>query len=173
MPLSERTKEFHTLGPCDVKKGGEETWMKVNVVRQTSHTGEQFHFEIPVYASDTREEMNKRIGMCLSVIQDRLEEENEAFLEIQQGEQKKRLTQEAKKRNTLKFESEKKQLRKQAKKEGWTQEVLDEKIADVTERYEAAMKTLDDGNQTIEEIVAAAPKNKAEGITGTATDATH
>lgn len=172
MALTEETEKYHTLGPKETSKGSEECWMKVNVVRQTSHTGEQFHFEIPVYASDTRDEMNDRIHMCLSVIQDRLEQENTAFLKIQAEEQKKRLTQEAIERNWKKFEREKKDLQKEAKKAGWKQETLDAKLADLTERFTKAQETLE-GSNTVEELVAVAPKNEAGGITGTATEATH
>lgn len=157
MSVSEKSKQFHTLGPKDVSKT-EETWMKVNVVRTTSHTGEQFHIECPVYATDTREEMDARVGMCLSIIQDRLEEENQAFLKIQQEEQLKRMREEAKRRNSIKLQNDLKKLEREGKKQGWKPETLEAKKKETMEKFETAQKTLDE-DETLEGILAKAPKN--------------
>jgi len=82
-------EKFHKMGPVDTFKK-EERAMSIQVARQTSTTGEQIVMECPVFASDTREELNARLGMCYSIMQDRLEDENKAMLRLQEEAKKRK-----------------------------------------------------------------------------------
>lgn len=158
MAMSKDTEKYHAMAPKDTCKDGETPLFRVNVVRTTSHTGEQFHIDCPVYSTDTREELDNRVGMCLSVIQDRLEAENEAYLAVQEASTKKRLTEEALRRNQKKLEKDLKKLEQQRKTERWTDETYEAKKADLRTRFETAQKTLEE-SETVEDVVANAPKN--------------
>jgi hypothetical protein len=159
--FNKESERFHTLGPKETIKSGDPAF-RIGIVRTTSYTGEQFHIDCPVYADDSRAELHDRVGMCLSVIQERLEEENEAMVEINEREQKTRLREEVIKRNVMKFNKDKKDLEKEAKKAGWKPETLEAKIKDLEERFDTAQKTLEE-SETVENIkaLAGAPKHES------------
>lgn len=133
---------FHKLGPKDVFKAGKTPVMHVDVVRTTSHTGEQFHINCPVYEDDTREEMKTRVWTCLSLIQERLEEENEALDMVNKKTQAERLREESIRRNQSKFKKDKKELIARSRSEKWTKEQVDKELVDLESRFKQAQDTL-------------------------------
>lgn len=85
MPLLPEHEQYHKLGPKDVgfDKDKEGRVAELNIARTTSHTGEQLMISCPVYASDSRDELSARVQFCFSIIQDRMEDENVAMIELQ------------------------------------------------------------------------------------------
>lgn len=71
-------ERYHKLTPKDIAL---QSPMPIQISRTTSQTGEQFTFEVPVYPDDSREMVRDRVNFALSVIQDRMEDENAAILE--------------------------------------------------------------------------------------------
>lgn len=143
-------EEYHGLGPKDILKPGKAPVMHVDVVRTTSHTGEQFHINCPVYEDDTREELKTRIWTYLSIIQERLEDENEAMERVNRLSQQERLREESIRRNQSKFKTDKKDIIKRARAEGWTKEQVDSAMESLTVKFETAQKTLLEGNPEIQ-----------------------
>lgn len=79
MSLIPEHEQHHSLGPKDVGiKWDKPAAMHVEVVRTTNQTGEQICVKVPVYGDESREELQKRLAMAYSIIQDRLEDENKA-----------------------------------------------------------------------------------------------
>jgi hypothetical protein len=95
MALIPEHEKFHALGPIDTIKSGGERVMGIQIARQTNATGEQIVMECPVYNTDTRDELNARLQMCYSLLQDRLEDENKAMLALEEKAKAKKAAAEA------------------------------------------------------------------------------
>lgn len=143
-------KKYHEMSPKDVVKQ-EQSVMSIDVARTTTHTGEQFHVTIPVYISDSREELRDRMQFCLSIMQERMEEENEAMNRMNAAVQTERVRGESIRRNQLKLKKDRKELLIRSKREGWNKEVTDNELNDLQQKFETAQKTLLEG--TAEEAV--------------------
>lgn len=141
MAMSTDTEKYHTLGPKDVWKD-ETSVGTVDIARTTNATGEQLHINCPIYKTDTREELNERLQVCYSVLQDRLEQENRIVSENNKRAQQQRLTNEAIKRNEAKYEKDLRNLQKEAKKQRWTDETLETKTKELRENFLKAQETL-------------------------------
>jgi hypothetical protein len=153
--------EVHkSLGAKDVLKDSTPL-TQVSVTRVTSKTGEQFHMDCPIYGDDTREEINERMGMFLSIIQDRLEEENAAWNEIEEEQLKKRLIKEATKRNKASYEKQKAALDKRVAKKKITVEQYEAEVAELKTTFETANTKLAEP-ETAEGIVEVASE---QGLT--------
>lgn len=87
LPENER---FHKLAPKDVLKADEKPLIEMQLAKQTTSTGEQIVMNCPMYASDTREELNDRIQMCFSIMQERMEEENKVLLKLAEDAKRKK-----------------------------------------------------------------------------------
>lgn len=167
MALSSKHRKYHELSPCDVFTKEETPITSYDVGRATSATGEQFHFSCPVYKSDTREELNNRIQFLMSIVQDRLEEENEAMQEAEAEVTKARRKGEVMKRNRSKYDAELKALKKEAKKKGWTEEETTTKVTELTNKFEKAQELVA-GAEDLETIMDLS-KKPLEAVEATAT----
>lgn len=79
---NEKHQKFHSVGPKDVKFGGkDDAVMMVSITRSTIDN-EQLSVSVPVFAQDSREDMDLRIGMALSIAQERMEDANEAWKQV-------------------------------------------------------------------------------------------
>ena len=143
MLLTEHTK-YHKMGPKDIPapEAGAPHLLEVDMMRQTSTTGETISIKCPVYQSDDRETMMNRINMCYSILQERLEDENKAQDLWNKKAQQQRLVAEAERRNVIRYKADEKWIRKEAKKSGWTQEVVQEKLTDLRKRFSEAQEQL-------------------------------
>jgi len=162
MAISKTDKQYkahRVLGPKEVAKDSA-IFTKIDVVRVTSKTGEQFHMECPLYVDDTREEVNTRMGMLLSVVQDRLEEENEAWNEVETTQLKKRLIKEAAKRNEKSLKTKKLALDNRLKHSKISTDDYTKELLELEEKFATAMKELTQA-ETPEELVDIA---EAQGI---------
>ena len=83
MLITEHEK-YHKMTPKDV---GLKEAMIINIARTTTATGEQFHFQVPVYPDDSREMVNDRVKFCFSFMQDRMEDENIAVDRLNKARQ--------------------------------------------------------------------------------------
>ena len=131
MPLMESHKPYHQLAPKDIGLQGP---MPIQISRTTSQTGEQFTFEVPVYPDDTREVLRKRVNFALSIIQDRMEDENAAILE----RAKKAALRKAEKTNEMKVKA----IERQLKRKKITQEEADLQLAEAKEDYAGALEQI-------------------------------
>ena len=86
--MLKKHERFHKLGPADLN-WDEKPLTEVLVQRQTSMTGETISISVPVYAADTREVLNDRMGLFFSIMQDRMEDENERVMELEKQIQDK------------------------------------------------------------------------------------
>lgn len=66
------------MEPKDIKWTGTKV-SEIEVCRQTEATGEQFVIKIPVFLEDTREVLTDRLNFIYSIMQDRMEDGNEAI----------------------------------------------------------------------------------------------
>lgn len=81
---NEKHQKYHSVGPKDVKFGGkDDAVMMVGITRSTMDS-EQISIQVPVFAGDSREDMDLRIGMALSIAQDRMEDVNQAWQIVDQ-----------------------------------------------------------------------------------------
>lgn len=79
---SPKHKKWHSLAPKAVSWGVKKEPVMTSIdVTRSSMEGEQISFRCPVFKSDTREELSDRLGLLFSVVQDRLEDANEAWKE--------------------------------------------------------------------------------------------
>ena len=143
MSLLEEHDKYKAMGPSDVFKKEGEPAMAIQVSRSTSHTGEQFSFECPIWKDDTREDVKNRLYWALSIVQDRLEEENEAMIRIEAANQKTRLKQEAAKRNEKRYNQRLKDLKRAKIKESWTDEAHQTKVDEETAKYKESLSLLE------------------------------
>lgn len=140
MLLPEHEKH-HKASPADV--GLKET-ARIAVIRTTNQTGEQFQIEIPVYPDDSREQLNDRVGFFLSIVQDRMEDENKAVNELNQRAEKVRRTGEQLKRLTSEFEKQVKAVKKRASKGELEQADADAQVKKLEDEFNAAAQHLRD-----------------------------
>lgn len=162
--LLDEHEGYHKIGPKDV---GLQTHAKIDVVRTTSVTHEQFHIEIPVYPDDSREMLRNRVGMFLSVIQDRLEEENKAVNALNKKQQTLRIAQESIKRNNKLFTDKKRKLDKQLRQKNIGDDEYKAKLKELQDELakanETFSKSLEDEGlaaQTAEEADQEAPQEE-------------
>lgn len=141
MPLSPETRKHHSTNPCDVGLSPEKkAAMTVGIVRQTSQTGEQIHIDCPVYAEDTREQLKARLGFCYSILQERLEEENEAVNFQNKRHQTMRMCKVADENNIKHKEKLFAKLEKSAKAQRWTEEKIAEEKKLIETEFDKAHK---------------------------------
>jgi hypothetical protein len=82
---NERHKKFHESGPKDLKKGerNEKGELKDAIatfqVTRSTIDNEQMSVSIPVFESDSREDLDLRVGMLMSIMQDRIEDAAKAW----------------------------------------------------------------------------------------------
>jgi hypothetical protein len=94
MPLlsNEKHERFHKLGPQDVSWGKEVEGKKTVVmsfsVTRSTIDNEQVSMQVPVFAEDSRETLEDRMGFAFSVVQDRLDEAAKAWEEAAQTAEK-------------------------------------------------------------------------------------
>lgn len=73
-------EKYHSLGPKDLTwPSKDESVAMISITKQTVDN-EQWHFQIPVSANDTREELDNRIGAIVSLGQERMEDVNKAWM---------------------------------------------------------------------------------------------
>lgn len=155
MALLKEHEKYHTLSPVDVGMSTDKRQVAtIDVARTTNHTGEQFHVAVPVYADDTREALNDRLQFFLSIIQDRLEEENKAVVAQNEKAQKIRNLQESMRRNGIHFKKKLEALKKRARKEKW------EDAEFVAERA----KLIDELKNANEQLASAFTEDEKKGI---------
>lgn len=130
----------------------------MHVTRNTTQTGEQFHAEIPVYPEDTREMVKERTNFLLSIIQDRLEDENKAVNEQTQKQQRINDLAQAYKRNHISFQAKAKALKKELARKKLTLAEYDGQLELMKNNLELANKELEsqisvltDGHKAITE----------------------
>jgi len=87
---NDRHKQYHATGPIDLKWGGKEKAVASMSVTRSTIDNEQVSFACPIFEDDTRESLDIRLGMFHSLIQDRMEDANEAW-RITDDEHKKAL----------------------------------------------------------------------------------
>lgn len=79
---NDKHRRWHSLGPKDCKwPGAKKAVTSISVTRSTIDN-EQMSIAIPVFCDDTREDLSDRLGMMLSVVQERLDESAEAWREV-------------------------------------------------------------------------------------------
>lgn len=93
MPLlqNEEHKKYHELGPKDLKWPFKVRPMNVITVQKEVSSGEHMTINIPIFKNDSRNDIKYRVGMYVSILQDRMDEFAEAW-----AESKKRAEQEVK-----------------------------------------------------------------------------
>jgi hypothetical protein len=128
--LLEEHAAYHKMAPKDV---GLKAQTHIDVIRTTNQTGEQFHVQVPVYEDDTREAVKSRVNFFLSIIQDRMEDENKAVSKLNDTRQLKGIIE----RNSQNFVNKKSALDKRLEKGKLTKEA-----------YEIHLKELQDGLKT-------------------------
>ena len=133
--LLEDHAKYHKLGPSDV---GLQATAYLDIARTTSHTGEQFHVQVPVYKEDSREQLKDRVNFFLSIIQDRMEDENKAVNKMNEIRQ----LQTSIERNGKSFLIQKKALDKRLKKQQLN-------LAEYNSELETLKENLKKANQTI------------------------
>lgn len=75
-------EKYHTLGPKDCGFGSkQEAVMMVSISRQTIDN-ESMSINVPIFECDDREAMDARIGMAASILQERQEDANQAWLQV-------------------------------------------------------------------------------------------
>lgn len=139
--FSADTEVHHSLGPKDLGLDPEKkAAMSVDIARSTNHTGEQLHVSVPIYGTESREEIQKRLGFAYSIIQDRLEAENK-LIDWQNSKQT------TMRRSVTYIESLKKEMKaelnaldKRNRKEGWDAERLMSERTSIVEKYKAKGK---------------------------------
>ncbi len=138
--LLQEHKKYHEMGAQEAQLKEKTT---VHVVRTTNQTGEQFHVEVPIYPTDDREAIKNRVNFFLSIIQDRMEDENKAMVDAQKKEYEKRALQEASQRNNQSFINQSKDLAKKLKQNKIKQLEHDTQLAKLKENLVTANKELD------------------------------
>jgi thiamine kinase-like enzyme len=133
--LLEDHAKYHALGPADV---GLQATAYLDIARTTSHTGEQFHVQVPVYKEDTREQLKDRVNFFLSIIQDRMEDENKAVNKMNEIRQ----LQTSIERNAKSFLTQKKALDKRLKKQQLTMEQYNADLDTLKENLKTANQTI-------------------------------
>lgn len=106
-------EKYHTMGPGDV---GLKEPMHVGIIRTTAQTGEQFQFDVPIYPDDSREMVRNRINFVLSIMQDRMEDENKAVEELNKKQQRLRHLKILIEKNNKTFVNKAKALEKRLKR---------------------------------------------------------
>lgn len=119
---------FHKMG---AKDAGLTEKTVVHVVRTTNQTGEQFHAEIPIYPDDSREVIKNRVNFFLSIIQDRMEDENKAVQARDQETRRIHAISEAMKRNNQSFANQSKALQKKLAKKQIKQAEFDSELGKI------------------------------------------
>lgn len=74
---NEKHEKWHKLGPVECR-WEEKPVTVINVTRSTMDN-EQFSIAIPVFQGDSRVDLENRVGLFLSIAQDRMTEANEAW----------------------------------------------------------------------------------------------
>jgi hypothetical protein len=85
---NERHRKHHSVGPKDCHWGKPK--MAVTTIRVTRSTisDEQMEVLIPVFSDDTRESLDLRLGMMMSLAQDRRDDVNLAYAEAEENQAK-------------------------------------------------------------------------------------
>ena len=105
---NERHKRFHEVGPKDCKWGKPKTAVCSIRVTRSTISDEQMEFIVPVFNDDTRETLDLRLGMFLSLAQDRREDAAKAWDEAEENQA--RLTEQIKVREGLLTQEDKQKL---------------------------------------------------------------
>ncbi len=148
--LLDSHKKYHDMGPADL--GLKET-LYVQVARTTTQTGEQFIFNVPFYQDDSREMFTNRINFCLSVMQDRMEDENKAVEEVQKRQLATTIAKGTIGRNHKAFVSQAKAVKKRFARGVIDEATADAEIAALKEKMVQAnaefQKQLDDAGEVM------------------------
>lgn len=120
----------------------------MHIARTTNATGEQFHCEVPIYPDDTRAQIKTRLNFFLSLIQDRMTDENEAVMRNNLEHQRKVATQEALRRNNESFAKQAKALKKRIGKidhtgKGLSESEYETQLADLKSKLAQANAELE------------------------------
>lgn len=139
MMLAEHERA-HSLGPIDV---GLKNEMVINIARTTNQTGEQFHFQVPIYPDDSRDMVNDRVNFCLSIMQDRMEDENKRVLAQNELVSKARDAKMLIEKNHQTFVNKAKALEKSLRKGAFSEEEYKVKLTELQEGLAAANAQLE------------------------------
>lgn len=93
MPLLQNAKHkrFHSIGPKDLKWPWRKRPLNIIHVQKEVSSGEHMSVDVPIYKTDSREDITDRVGLFVSILQDRMDEFAEAW-----AESKKRAEEEVK-----------------------------------------------------------------------------
>lgn len=80
---NEKHKRYHSLGPADCYFGRKGKAVASISVTRSTVDNEQMTINIPVFSDDTRQTLDDRIGMFLSLPQERMEDANAAWQLVQ------------------------------------------------------------------------------------------
>jgi hypothetical protein len=115
--LNPADKKFHDLGPKDIKHGEEKDLLcSIQIQVPTGGDGEMMGIQVPVYKTDSSEDMRDRVRMLMSVPQERKEDFGEAVERLTKASHENKLaTKAAMDAENLK-RAEEKRLAKMVKK---------------------------------------------------------
>ena len=85
---NDRHRRFHESGPKDVHWGKPKTAVCTIRVTRSTISDEQMEFICPVFSDDTRESLDSRLGMLLSVAQDRRDDAAKAWEEAEVNQER-------------------------------------------------------------------------------------
>jgi hypothetical protein len=78
---TEEHKLYHSLGTKDLLLPKKEVPLTVISMQKEVSQGEHWSVNVPIYKSDSRSEIKKRLGLFSSILQDRFDEFAEAWNE--------------------------------------------------------------------------------------------
>ncbi len=85
MDMLESDRVYHEISPRDLRWGKwREKPITVIQVHKTVYDGEQMSVAVPIFESDDRETMKKRVLMFECLFQERMEDFNRAMLEAEE-----------------------------------------------------------------------------------------
>jgi hypothetical protein len=103
---NERHEKFHKSGPKDCFWGKPKDAVTSIRVTRSTISDEQMELLCPVFSTDTRESLDSRLGMLLSIVQDRRDDAATAWKAAEENQA--RLTEQIKVREGLDHEEKQK-----------------------------------------------------------------
>ncbi len=87
---NDRHRRYHEAGPKDVHFGGKDDAVMMVSISRSTIENEQMSIQVPIFANDSREELDLRIGMAASILQDRQDDASEAWKQVNEKASKDR-----------------------------------------------------------------------------------
>ncbi len=135
--------QYHKLGPKDCAfKSYKKKVADVNICRNTSTTGEQISILIPIYSDDSRKEMDDRLGMAYSILQDRLEAENKVMAVLNEKQQNRRQCMMRVEKEDKEYNFAIEKIEKRQRKEGFDDAFKDKLLGELNDAHEKEIQTL-------------------------------